>query len=104
MREEQSNSTCHDDADASARMRACRVPCTCALQRCTLMLHRDADIQDQAGQGSEQSHLVVGVPVGCREVELDDLERSLLTQVFLWSDPIPLLSIPPTSTHGAVGI
>lgn len=37
------------------------------------MLHGDGDIQDQAEQGSEQSDLVVGVPVGCREVELDDL-------------------------------
>ena len=31
------------------------------------------DIQGQAGQGSEQSDLSVGVPVHCRGVGLDDL-------------------------------
>ena len=31
------------------------------------------DIQGQAGQGSEQFHLPVGVPVHCREVGLDGL-------------------------------
>ena len=35
------------------------------------------DIQGQAGQGSEQPNLVVGVTVHCREVLLSDLQRSL---------------------------
>ena len=32
-------------------------------------------IQDQAGWGTEQRDRSVGVPVHCRRVELDDLQR-----------------------------
>ena len=42
------------------------------------------NIQDQVGQGSEQSDLVSGVPAPCGGVGLDDLWRSLSTQNFLW--------------------
>jgi len=41
------------------------------------------NIQDQVGQGSEQSDLVSGVPAPCGGVGLDDLWRSLSTQNFL---------------------
>jgi len=39
---------------------------------------------NQSGQGSEQPDLTVGVPDHCRGVGLDDLHRSLPTQVILW--------------------
>ena len=39
-----------------------------------------ADSQGQAGWGSEQPDLAVGVPVHCWEVGLDDHQKSLPTQ------------------------
>ena len=42
------------------------------------------DIQYEAGPGSEQLDLAVGVLVHCRGGGLDDLWRSLPTQKILW--------------------
>ena len=41
------------------------------------------DIQGQAGWGSEQPDVAIGVPVHCRAVGLDDLRESFLTQMIL---------------------
>ena len=42
------------------------------------------DTQGQAGWGSEQPHLAVGVPVHCRGIGPDGLWESLPTQTILW--------------------
>lgn len=49
-----------------------------------LTLHRNGDIQDQAGQGSEQSGLAVGVLVHWGGVGLDDSLESLQAKMILW--------------------
>ena len=48
--------------------------------RCT----EPGDSQGQmGGEGSEQSDVAVGVPIHCRRVGLDDLQRSLPPQTIL---------------------
>ena len=42
-----------------------------------------AEIQDQAGWGSEQPDLAVGVPVHCRRAGLNDPYGSSATQIVL---------------------
>ena len=55
------------------------------------------DIQGQAGQGSEQHDLAVGVPVYCRGAGIHDLQRSLSTQMILWFYELQLFNgLPKT--------